>query len=279
MATNIKDIIRNTRDYNLHAHSQFCDGRDTMEEIARGANEAGMKYLAFTPHSPLPIYSSCNMDKARMDEYLSETSRLRDTYNLDMEILTSLEIDYLSPDFGPHIDYFRNLPLDFQLGSVHFVPNQNGYPIDCDGNFGHFSKNLKEGFEGDLRYVVEKYFEQVIMMLERGGVDLLGHFDKIAGNASAANPGIEDEGWYESLVDHVVSQVKDTDIIVEINTKAFCDRGRFFPAERWWGKLIEAGIPLAVDSDAHYSSKVTAGRAEAYSRLDALMKKADRRRQ
>ena len=68
MATNIKDIIRNTRDYNLHAHSQFCDGRDTMEEIARGANEAGMKYLAFTPHSPLPIYSSCNMDKARMDE-------------------------------------------------------------------------------------------------------------------------------------------------------------------------------------------------------------------
>ena len=59
-----------------------------------------------------------------MDEYLSETSRLRDTYNLDMEILTSLEIDYLSPDFGPHIDYFRNLPLDFQLGSVHFVPNR-----------------------------------------------------------------------------------------------------------------------------------------------------------
>ena len=73
------------------------------------------------------------------------------------------------------------------------------------------------------------------MMLERGGVDLLGHFDKIVSNASAANPGIEDEGWYESLVDHVVSQVKDTDIIVEINTKAFCDRGRFFPAERWWG--------------------------------------------
>lgn len=227
MATDIRTIVDTTTDYNLHAHSQFCDGRDTMADIARGARAAGMRYFAFTPHSPIVVESSCNMLAGQVPEYLSETSRLRELYAPDMEILTSLEVDFLSPDFGPHIDYFQNLPLDFILGSVHFVPNQDGVPIDCDGNTTHFRKNLKEGFRGDLRYVVEKYFEQVLTMIERGGFDLLGHFDKIAGNASDSEPGIEDNGWYESLIDDVISHVKGTDIVVEINTKALADRKDF----------------------------------------------------
>ena len=159
------------------------------------------------------------------------------------------------------------MPLDFRLGSVHFVPNQEGVFLDCDGRFERFADYLKNGFNGDLRYVVEKYFEQVLTMLERGGIDLLGHFDKIAGNASMADPEIENQGWYEALIDDVVGHVKDTDVVVEVNTKAFADKSRFYPAERWWKKLLDAKVAIAVDSDAHYASKVTAGREEAIERL------------
>lgn len=266
----IKRIIESTRDYNLHAHSQFCDGRDTMAQIAEAAARSGMRYFAFTPHSPVPIESSCNMDREKVGEYLSETDRLKELHAPDTDILASLEIDWLGADFGPHIDYFQKLPLDFRLASVHFVPNRDGVLVDCDGNLPHFSRNLKEYYSGDIRYVVEKYFEQVLTMIERGGFDLLGHFDKIAGNASGTDPEIEDNGWYEALVDDVISHVKGTDLVVEINTKALSDRGRFYPAERWWPKLLEAGIPLAIDSDAHYADKVNAGREEAFERLDAL---------
>lgn len=270
MSVDLKKIVESTRHYNLHAHSQFCDGRNTMQEIARAAREADMKFFAFTPHSPICVESTCNMDAGRMKEYLELASGLRDFYAPEMSVLKSLEIDYVSRDFGPHIDYFRNLPLDFQLGSVHFVPNQDGIPIDCDGRYEHFAVNLKKMYGCDLRYVVEKYFEQVLNMLEQGGVDLLGHFDKIAGNASCADSTIEDCGWYESLIDDVISHVKGKDIVVEINTKAFADKGRFYPAERWWPKLIEAGLTLAVDSDTHYATKVEESRGEAFARLDKL---------
>lgn len=263
----IRTIISKTDNYNLHAHSQFCDGRDSMEEIAKAAGDAGMEYFAFTPHSPVNIDSPCNMKISQMDEYLEESSRLMESYSPDMRILTSLEIDYLGDDWGPHIDYFQMLPLDFRLGSVHFVPNQEGVLLDCDGRFERFLQYLKHGYGNDLRYVVEKYFEQVLMMLERGGVDLLGHFDKIAGNASQADPEIENQSWYEALVDDVISHVKGTDVVMEINTKAYADKSRFFPSDRWWNKIIEAEIPLAIDSDAHYASKVTAGREEAFARL------------
>ncbi|MDE6771987.1 MAG: PHP domain-containing protein [Muribaculaceae bacterium] len=270
MSIDIKRIIEYTRDYNLHSHSQFCDGRDPMCLISEAAEEAGMKYFAFTPHSPVPVDSPCNMDKGMMDEYFDEVDRLRAIHAPRMDVYRSLEIDYLGPDFGPHIDYFQHLSLDFRLGSVHFVPNQDGVLLDCDGRYERFSGYLKNGYKGDLRYVVEKYFEQVLTMLERGGLDLLGHFDKIAGNASLADAGIEDQGWYEALVDDVVSHVKGSGVVVEINTKAFENKGRFFPAEKWWGKLLEAGLPLAVDSDVHYASKVASGRDEAFRRLDRL---------
>lgn len=270
MSRDIKEIVAATRDYNLHSHSQFCDGRDPMNLISEAAEAAGMRYFAFTPHSPVPIDSPCNMDKDRVGEYFEEVDRLRDLHSPVMDVLKSLEIDYLGCDFGPHIDYFQKLPLDFRLGSVHFVPNQDGVLLDCDGRFERFRGYLKDGYRGDLRYVVEKYFEQVLTMLEKGGVDLLGHFDKIVGNAAIADPEIEEQGWYESLVDDVVSHVRGNDVVVEINTKAYEDKGRFFPAERWWGKLIDAGVPVAIDSDAHYASRVASGREEAYRRLSRL---------
>lgn len=273
MATDIKEIIRATTAYNLHSHTQFCDGRDTMQSIAAAAAEAGMRYLAFTPHSPVPIDSPCNMDKSDVEEYYGLTEMMRDHYAGKMEVLRSFEVDYLGPDYGPHIDWIQRQPLDFRLGSVHFVPSQSGVLLDCDGRFERFARYVKEGYEGDLRYVVEKYFEQVLMMQERGGFELLGHFDKIAGNASQAWPGLEDQGWYEALVDEVISHAVSSGTVVEINTKAYADKGRFYPAERWWGKLIDAGVEIAVDSDVHEVSKVTSGRDEALKKFAQLKKK------
>jgi histidinol-phosphatase (PHP family) len=113
--------------------------------------------------------------------------------------------------------------------------------------------------------VVEKYFEQVLTMLELGGIDMLGHFDKIIGNAALADPSIETQKWYEALVDDVVSHAAASGVVVEINTKAILDKGRFFPDRRWWDKLKSAGVPVAINSDAHYPDKVNLGRAEALS--------------
>lgn len=270
MPTDLRKIIGVTDAYNFHAHTQFCDGRDSISEIASAAAEAHFRYFAFTPHSPVPINSPCNMDATRTEEYFEEIDSIKSLYAGKMEVFKSMEIDWLGDDWGPHIDYFHDLPLDFRLGSVHFVPSRDGTLYDCDGSFDRFRPLLEKCYEGDVRYVVERYFEQVLRMLERGGFDLLGHFDKIAGNASKAFPELEDQGWYESLVDDVISDAAGSGVIVEINTKAWPDSGRFFPAERWWGKLLAAGIPLAVDSDAHWASKVTAGREEAFKALRSI---------
>lgn len=265
-------ILPSTDNYNYHSHSQFCDGRATIAELAESAFRHGMEIWGISPHSPICVDSPCNMTREDVGPYLEEAARLRDKYAGRMNVLHSLEIDYISPDFGPHIDYFQNLPLDYRIGSVHFVPNQDGVPFDCDGRFERFNSYLKDAYQGDLRYVVEKFFEQELTMIERGGFEILGHFDKIAGNAALAWPELESQGWYLALVRDVINNARDTGLVIEINTKSIADKHRFFPAEVLWHMIEESfGAPLEsllnnrvlVNSDAHYVEKVNAGRDEA----------------
>ena len=44
--------------------------------------------------------------------------------------------------------------------------------------------------------------------------------------------------------------------------------GRFFPGERYWPRLIAAGVRLLVNSDAHYADRLTADRDEAFTLLN-----------
>jgi histidinol-phosphatase (PHP family) len=88
-----------------------------MEEMAAAACDAGMEVWGFTPHSPICVESPCNMDRDDVPKYIAEADRLRELYTGRMEILTGMEVDYMSRDFGPHIDYFQKLPLDYRIGA------------------------------------------------------------------------------------------------------------------------------------------------------------------
>lgn len=261
-----KRITSVTDNYNFHSHTQFCDGRVDMSTMAAAAFSAGMKAWGFSPHSPVNVESPCNMLAVDVPIYIKEAERLREFYAGRMEIFAAMEIDFISREFGPHIDYFRELPLDYRIGSVHFVPTQKGEPVDCDGSYERFARNLQAKFGGDLRYVVEKYFGQVMAMIDLGGFDMLGHADKIAGNAALAQPGIEEEDWYADLVEQTMNAAASAAVAVEINTKSFDKLGRFFPACKWWTEIPES-MNIVVNSDAHFPDLVNAGRREAISAL------------
>lgn len=261
----IISLVNRDNNYNLHSHTQFCDGHAPMAEIAAAAADSGMHLWGITPHSPICIESPCNMKFEDVDPYLAEAERIAEQYDGRMTVLTGMEIDFLSRDFGPHIDYFQRLPLHYRIGSVHFVADRQGTPHDCDGSTERFKKYLHDYFHDDLRFVVEKYFEHLLQMQELGGFEILGHFDKIAGNAAGVDPAIETNSWYEALIDDVISHAQSREMIVEINTKALASRQRFYPNQIWWPKLKAAGLPIVFNSDAHEPALVSAGRKEAIS--------------
>ncbi|MDE6268030.1 MAG: hypothetical protein K2M04_03005, partial [Muribaculaceae bacterium] len=50
--SSFSDLLEGSRDYTLHSHTQFCDGRAPMEVMARAAADAGFSRYGFSPHSP-----------------------------------------------------------------------------------------------------------------------------------------------------------------------------------------------------------------------------------
>ncbi|MBD5274593.1 MAG: histidinol-phosphatase HisJ family protein [Bacteroides sp.] len=252
---------------NLHSHTEFCDGRASMAEMAEAACRAGFTTWGISPHSPICCPSGANMKTEDVDAFLAESSRLKKEYEGRMRVLTGMEIDYVSVKFGPHMEYFRNLPLDYRIGSVHFVRTRNGRPVDVDGPAERFMKYLESEYDGDLRYVVETYFKEELEMLERGGFDIIGHLDKIGDNGSHAQADLEDQPWYAELVESVISKTVEKGVIIEINTKKFDTGQRFFPAERWWPLLKRYEARIILSTDAHYPDKVSVGYAAALSHL------------
>lgn len=253
-------IARRTPHYNFHSHTQFCDGRATMAEFATAAEAAGFEHYGFSPHSPVPIASPCNMRTDQVEEYLAEVERQRREHP-GVHFYASMEIDYLGPEWGPANPYFQALPLDYRIGSVHFVPAKDGSgPVDIDGSPERFAANMATHFGNDLRYVTEAYFSQEIAMLAAGGFDLLAHCDKVAQNGITVDPDIESRPWYRAGVDALIDAIVKAGVTVEINTKHYASMGRLFPAPDIIDRLRRAQVPMVVNSDAHYTHLIDANR-------------------
>lgn len=266
-----KDIISHTRKYNFHSHTQFCDGHAPMDEMAAAAVKCGMLHYGFTPHSPTDVESPCNMSRDNVDRYFEEVDRLRRTPALSAcTFYRGMEIDYIGPDCGPASPYYRGLGLDYCIGSVHFIPSQSGEPVDIDGHFDAFKRKMRDFFRGDIDYVVDTYFAQSRAMIEAGGFDILGHFDKVGQNASYFAPGIEGGSHYISCVNTLVDMITDRGLTIELNTKARVEHGRFFPSDNLLPRLAKAGVTILVNSDAHRPDRIESSRDEAFAILDRL---------
>lgn len=242
-----------------------------MARMLASAVEQGFTLYGFSPHSPICIPSPCNMKEEDVAPYLQEVRRLREEYAGRCRVLAGMEIDYLGPQWGPALDYFKQMPLDFRIGSVHFIPAQNGEYVDIDGHFDAFKRKMRENFQDDIRYVVETFYSQSVAMVQAGAFDILGHLDKIAQNAAFYAPGIEDEPFYKDALEGLIEAVVSAPgLIVELNTKAFEEHSRFFPVPAIVRRLRRAGVPVIVNSDAHRPERINSGRLQGLALLDRI---------
>ena len=265
-------ITHETDLYNLHTHTQFCDGHAPMEEFVTEAIALGFTHLGFTPHSPISVESPCNMSREDVQLFFDEMDRLRQAYGDRIHLYTAMEIDYVSVDDGPANDYFQNLPLDYRIGSVHFIPDieNPAEMVDIDGKFQGFKARMHKNFNDDIEYVVKSFYSQMMAMVDEGGFDIVGHMDKIGFNASMYRDSIDEEPWYDKLVIDLFENIMDHHLTIEINTKAWLQHNRLYPNLKYFGMLKHFNAPVIVNSDTHYPTLLNSGRMEAIRLLNVL---------
>lgn len=104
----------------LHNHSNWSDGRVTIEEIARHMNELGCDYWAITDHSKSSFQAN-GLHPDRLAQQIGEIQRLNKQLaaeGIDFRLLTGSEVDILSEG---KLDFEDDLlaELDVVVASVH----------------------------------------------------------------------------------------------------------------------------------------------------------------
>ena len=262
-----KRIAKESKLYNFHSHSPYCDGHAPIEDFIKEAIKMGFTHYGVSPHSPIPFFSPCNMAKEKVGDYLAEMNRLKAQYGQQIRIFTSMEIDYLD-NWGPSIPYFQDMPLDYRIGSVHFIPSfvSDEY-VDIDGDFDNFKKKMERYFHNDIERVIRSFYKQSTDMVEKGGFDIIGHFDKIGHNGSLFQPGIDHEPWYNKLATDLFEAIMDNGLIIEINTKKWITDQRMFPHQQYFKLLKKYDVPVLINSDSHFPNLINSGRPEAMQML------------
>jgi histidinol-phosphatase (PHP family) len=122
---------------NYHTHSKFCDGTGELEDYIISAINRGFDVLGFSGHAPLPFENDWTIPKSELWNYLKELTELKIKYKNRIIIKTGLEIDYIDNLSGPNNQYFKDLHLDYIIGSVHLLKAKT-----TEGYLGIDYKNL-----------------------------------------------------------------------------------------------------------------------------------------
>ncbi len=254
---------------NLHTHTCFSDGSDVPEKYIEEALARGLNAIGFSDHSPLPFENSFALREDQVEKYCEavQNSRFKvqgskfkvQGSKFDFQIFLGMEADFI-PGMGHSFAYFReNFPLDYMIGSVHLV--RNGKSEDLwfiDGpDPATYDEGLNLLFGGDIRPGVTAYYRQINEMVSSNKMEIIGHLDKI----KMHNRGrffSEGEKWYVDLVEETLDLVKQTGVVVEVNTRGLYKKrsDTHFPGPALLKRINNLKIPVIVSSDAHKPAEV-----------------------
>lgn len=153
----------------LHMHTTWSDGAQSLEEMVNEARRRGYAYIAITDHSKY-LRVAGGLDEARLLKQREEIMQLNEKYN-DITIFSGVEMDILPDgtlDFSN--DFLKQ--MDFVIGAIHSSFNQskekimgrlyNALENPYVSLIAHPTGRLigrREGYEVDLEALIKKAAE------------------------------------------------------------------------------------------------------------------------
>lgn len=243
----------------IHTHTAFCDGKNTMEEMAEAAYKAGVRYYGVSGHSHTPVPQDKDFVLPYdMTDYRKKAMELREQYLGKMEVLLGLEWDICSDAVHDGFDYW--------IGSVHYLQPENDryYPVDLSEDT--FEKCQDEGFNGNIKDMVQMYFKQVSRMAALNP-PVLGHMDLITKFNERNRFFDENAEWYRKTALQALHTVSSSKTVLEINTGAMARgyRKTPYPALFLLKEWHDMGGRIIVTADAHTAEGIVYGYNQAVS--------------
>ncbi|MEK7097906.1 MAG: PHP domain-containing protein, partial [Patescibacteria group bacterium] len=198
----------------LHVHSTWSDGSNSIEKMARAAMERSLKYIVITDHTK-HLAVAHGLDEKRLKQQWKEIDAVNkklEKEGADFKILKGTECDILKD------------------GSMDF-PDEILKQFDVVGASVHSSFNLNE----------EEQTERIKKAMRNKNVDIICH---------PTGRIINQREPYKLNMDEIIKTAKETKTILEIN--AFPNRLDL--KDEYIRKCVDAGVKMSISTDAHIFS-------------------------
>ena len=228
---------------NFHTHTDFCDGKSTIDEIVLKAIEKGFDAIGFSGHAYTDFDNSyCMQDTAG---YIMEVRAASEKYKNKIQVYLGTEEDI----FG---EADRGL-YDYIIGSSHYI-KKDGQFYDVDGSYETL-KTCINAFGGDTIAYAEAYFNTFCQYILRRKPDIVGHFDLIEKFNSNKTLFDTNSDEYKEIVREAVKVIAENcpGQIFEVNTGAMyrLKNDLIYPSSYIMECIKEYGMNVTINSDSH----------------------------
>ncbi len=248
-----------TRD--LHAHTTFCDGKNTPEEMVLAAIEKGLTTFGLVIHSFAPFDTQVNPAQENVWAFQREMQALKEKYRGKINLLCGIEQDVETP--------LQTQGFDYVIAGVHYLRVGAKY-YSVDHTAEKVRQAVNEAFGGDPLAYAEAYFRCLGEAVNKTGADILAHpdlllkFNEIDRIFDTSHPR------YQAAMQAALDNLLKTNVTFEVNVGAITRgyRTEPYPEPQALNYLKQRGASLILGSDAHSALGV----ANGFSRWEALLK-------
>jgi len=216
-----------------HMHTYLSDGSGKHAEYLDQAETEGLVEIGISDHLCLrPVPWAMSMEK--LPEWKKQMLKTKKAARGKCRFRIGLEVDYFPDREEELASILEKLPLDYTIGSVHFLGNWN------------FDSSPDGYDEWDLRHVYDYYYSLVEKMARSRLFDIIGHLDLVKkfGHRLSSGNG--------ETISATLDAIKESDMVVELNTSGKCKPCRdFYPSVSLLELCYQKGIPVTLGSDAH----------------------------
>ena len=155
---------------NVHVHSRWCDGLNTITEMTEAAIRLGFSDIGFSSHSAVSFDPEFHGISC-YEGYREEIYTLNERYAGQINLLCGIEQDMLS-----EID--RSL-FDYIILSAHYFRPKDGRIDTIDSSPEQLEATFRERFGGNGIDMAEDNFSFIADEVKKRKPDIVGHYDVI----------------------------------------------------------------------------------------------------
>lgn len=215
--------------------------RANFERYREAASERGIAELGVAEHihrftAALDVWQHPWWRRWARDDLDAYAGFVREETDLRL----GLEADFVSGREDRLANLLDRYEWDFVVGSVHFLGD---WSVDVDDETDVWRH------ETTPERVWKRYFETLAASARTGLFDIIAHPDlvKIWGSARPL-PDVDPRRYYEPAIEAML----DANVAMEVSTAGLRKPvGEIYPDRAMLEMAVDAGVPIALSSDAH----------------------------